>query len=185
MDPRTLDLIATVMDACGGGPEPGRGHPPAETVRVLATLRQFLREGTPWRSLRATADKASGSTLRRRLQDWAEGNLLQRVHAVLVAMLRGHPDLILDSCSVRAKRGGDLIGPNPTDRGKQGTKYHLATTGDGVPVACAVTAANVNGLPSGPRAGPGGHAPVRAFVPERFCGDGADPDRVRRQGLRC
>ncbi|MDQ5830304.1 MAG: hypothetical protein M3324_10705, partial [Actinomycetota bacterium] len=81
-----MDLIATVMDACGGGHEPRRGHPPAETVRVLATLRQFLREGTPWRSLRATADKVSGSTLRRRLLDWAEGNLLQQVHAVLLAM---------------------------------------------------------------------------------------------------
>ena len=144
MERRTLDLIATVMDACGGGPEPGRGHPPAETARVLATLRRFLREGTPWRSLTATKDQASGSTLRRRLRDGAEGNLLQRVHAVLVAMRRGHPDLVLDSGSVRAKRGGDLVGLNPTDRGKQGTKYHLATTGDGVPVACAVTAANVN-----------------------------------------
>ena len=46
--------------------------------------------------------------------------------------------------SVRAKRGGDLVGPNPTDRGKRGTKYHLAVTGDGVPVACAATGANVN-----------------------------------------
>ena len=59
-------------------------------------------------------------------------------------MLRGHPDLILDTCSVRAKRGGDLTGPNPTDRAKQGTKYHIATDGDGVPVACIATAANVN-----------------------------------------
>src|SRR5689334_21166151 len=58
-------------------------------------------------------------------------------------MLRGHPDLILDTCSVRAKRGGDLTGPNPTDRGKQGTKYHIATDGDGVPVACLATAAKV------------------------------------------
>ena len=144
MDHRTLDLIATLIDACGGGHEQGRGHPPAETVRVLATLRQFLREGTPWRRLTATASQASGSTLRRRLQDWADGALLQQVHAVLVAMLRGHPDLILDSCSARAKRGGDLTGPNPTDRAKRGTKYHVAVTGDGVPVACAATAANVN-----------------------------------------
>ena len=59
-------------------------------------------------------------------------------------MLRGDPTLILDSCSVRAKRGGDLVGPNPTDRGKRGTKYHVAVTGDGVPVACAATGANVN-----------------------------------------
>jgi hypothetical protein len=107
-------------------------------------LRQFLREGTPWRSLRATKDKASDSTLRRWLTRWAETGLLAQVHAVLVGMLRGHPDLILDSCSVRAKRGGDLTGPNPTDRAKRGTKYHVAVDGDGVPVACVATAANVN-----------------------------------------
>ena len=53
-------------------------------------------------------------------------------------------DLILDSCSVRAKRGGDLTGPNPTDRAKRGTKYHVAVDGNGVPVACVATAANVN-----------------------------------------
>ena len=144
MERRILDLIATMIEHCQGPSEPGPGHPPAETVRVLATLRRFVREGTPWRSLRATPAEASGSTLRRRLADWAEINLLQRVHAVLVAMLRGDPTLIVDSCSVRAKRGGDLVGPNPTDRGKRGTKYHLAVTGDGIPVACAATGANVN-----------------------------------------
>src|SRR4051794_8810429 len=144
LDPRILDVIATVIERLEGPRGTGPGHPPTETVRVLATLRRFLREGTPWRSLRATPAQASGSTLRRRLADWAAINLLQRVHAVLVAMLRGQPDLILDSCSVRAKRGGDLTGPSPTDRGKRGTKYRIATTGDGVPVACAATAANVN-----------------------------------------
>ena len=144
MDIRTLGLIAAVIERCEGSSEPGPGHPPAATVRVLATLRRSLREGTPWRGLRATPAQASGSTLRRRLADWAAVNLLQRVHAVLVAMLRGNPALILDSCSVRAKRGGDLSGPNPTDRRKRGTKYHVAVTGDGVPVACAATAANVN-----------------------------------------
>jgi len=64
------------------------------------------------------------------------------VHALLVAMLRGN--LILDSWSVRVKRGGDLTGPNPTDRGKKGTKYHVTVNRDGVPVACVAIAANVN-----------------------------------------
>ncbi len=144
LDVRILDLIATVMAHCQPEGTRGRGHPPAATVRVLATLRQFLREGTPWRSLRATADKVSGSTLRRCLAAWSRTALLPRVHALLVGMLRGHPDLILDSCSVRAKRGGDLTGPNPTDSGKRGTKYHIAVMGDGTPVACVATAANVN-----------------------------------------
>ncbi len=88
--------------------------------------------------------KASGSTLRRWLECWAHTGVLARVHALLVAMLRGNPTLILDTCSVRAKRAGDLTGPNPTDRGKRGTKYHVAVTGDGIPVACVATAANIN-----------------------------------------
>jgi len=107
-------------------------------------LRRFLREGTPWRSLAATGDQASGSTLRRRLARWTETGLLPKEHALLGGVLRGHPDLILGSCSVRAKRGGDLTGPNPTDRAKRGTKYHIAVDGNCVPVACAVTAASVN-----------------------------------------
>ena len=143
-DIRILDLIATVIEHCGGPGQPGPGHPPAATVRVLATLRRFGREGAPWRSLKATAAQASGSTPRRRLADWAAINLLQRVHAAPVAMPRGDPTLIVDSCSVRAERGGDLTGPNPTGRGKRGAKHHVAATGDGVPVACAATAANVN-----------------------------------------
>ena len=147
MDIRLFHLIATLIDACDQQPSPGPGHPPSETIRVVAALRRFLREGTPWRSLTATPDQASGATLRRclgRCRRWAERGLLAKVHALLIGMLRGHPDLILDTCSVRAKRGGDLTGPNPTDRGKRGTKYHIATDGDGMPVACLATAANVN-----------------------------------------
>ena len=40
--------------------------------------------------------------------------------------------------------GGDLTGPNPTDRAKQGTKRHLLTDGRGVPLAAVVGAANVH-----------------------------------------
>ena len=52
MDFRLFHLIATVVDACDQQPSPGPGHPPTETIRVVAALRRFLREGTPWRSLR-------------------------------------------------------------------------------------------------------------------------------------
>ncbi len=91
MDFRLLDLIATVIDFCAPPKERSRGHPRSATVRVLATLRQFLRQGTPWRSLKATAGKVSGSTLRRYLEPWAQIGLLAQVHAVLVGRLRGDP----------------------------------------------------------------------------------------------
>ena len=105
MDIRILHLIATVIDACGRPRHHGRGHPPTATVRVLAALRRFLREGTPWRSLIATTEQASGATLRRSLRHWAETGLLAQVHAMLVGMRRGHqgdpphpPDLSLLGC---------------------------------------------------------------------------------------
>jgi hypothetical protein len=111
---------------------------------VVATLRRFLREGTSRRSLTATEHQASGSTLRRCLTRWAETGLLAQVHALLFGMLHGHPDLIADTCSERAKRGGDITGPNPMDQAKCGTKYHIAVNERGVLVACAATATNVN-----------------------------------------
>ena len=36
------------------------------------------------------------------------------------------------------------VGPNPTDRGKDGSTRHVLTEGRGVPMATIVTAANVN-----------------------------------------
>ena len=140
---RLLRLLAEVFAMCDPTCRRGPGHPPADLVRVLATLHRFLCEGTPWRSLRSSTSEVSGSTLRRYLTRWAQSNLLWQVHVTLLGLLRGHPDVIVDSCSVRAKRGGDLTGPNPTDRGKKGTKYHVAVDGRGVPLACAVTGANV------------------------------------------
>jgi hypothetical protein len=53
-------------------------------------------------------------------------------------------DVVVDSCSVRAKRGGELTGPNPTDRGKAGTKYHVVASTDGLPLGVVPSAANVH-----------------------------------------
>ena len=178
MDLRILHLIATVIDACKKPGKQRRGHPPAATIRVLAALRRFLREGTPWRGLTATAEQASGATLRRCLARWAETGLLARVHAMLLGMLRGHPDLILDTCSVRAKRGGELTGPNPTDRAKRGTKYHVAVDGHGVPVACAASAANVNDTLVFERLFLAGFA-VMARIRTVFADKGYDAERHR------
>ena len=42
------------------------------------------------------------------------------------------------------KKGGPLIGPNPTDRGRAGTKHHLVTDKQGLPLAEFVTEANTH-----------------------------------------
>jgi len=53
-------------------------------------------------------------------------------------------DVVGDTCSVQAKRGGALTGMNPTDRGKPGTKYHIVVSADGLPLAVAPSPANVH-----------------------------------------
>ena len=148
MAARATELVAGIIDRIEERP-PGPGRPPMPTIKVVETLRFFVREGVQWRELRAEAGRACGSTLRRRLDSWGAAAVLRRVHAILIRMVRSGPegtwDVVVDSCSVRAKRGGELTGPDPTDRGKAGTKYHVVVSTDGIPPAAVPSAANVHG----------------------------------------
>ena len=148
MASRTTELVAGIIDRIENRPF-GPGRPPIPTIKVVETLRYFVREGVQWRELRATAGRACGSTLRRRLDDWSATALLRQVHVALIRMVRAGPEaaswgVVVDSCSVRAKRGGELTGPNPTDRGKAGTKYHVVVATDGLPLGVVPSAANVH-----------------------------------------
>ena len=148
MGSRAVELVARVIDRLESR-SIGTGRPPMPTIKVVETLRFFIREGVQWRELRTTAGRACGSTLRRRLDDWSATAALRRVHAVLIRMVRSGPEampweVVVDSCSVRAKRGGELTGPNPTDRGKAGTKYHVVVSTDGIPPGVVPSAANVH-----------------------------------------
>ena len=145
---RAVELVAAIIDSIGDRPL-ATGRPPMPTIRVVETLRYFLHEGVQWRELRATVGRACGSTLRRRLDAWNAVALLRQVHTALIRMVRAGPestpwDVVVDSCSVRAKHGGELTGPNPTDRGKLGTKYHVVVSTDGLPLAAIPSAANIH-----------------------------------------
>src|SRR5215208_230072 len=148
MASRAAALVAGIIDRIENRPL-GTGRPPMPTIKIVETLRFFVREGVQWRELWATAGRACGSTLRRCLSDWSAEAVLRRVHIALLRMVRSGPDVaawdvVVDSCSVRAKRGGELTGPNPTDRGKLGTKYHVVVSTDGIPLGAIPSAANVH-----------------------------------------
>src|ERR687893_976294 len=115
MGPTACGLVAGLIDWIDG-PRSDQGRPRCPTQAVVETLRFFLREGVQWRVLRATGDRVCGATLRRRLTEWSTAALLRRVHATLVRMVRSGPEaaaaawdvVVIDSCSVRAQRGGEL-----------------------------------------------------------------------------
>ncbi len=48
---------------------------------------------------------------------------------------------------------GAKVGPNPTDRGKPGTKKSLLVEGSGGPLSAAIAGANVHDVPGGPGEG--------------------------------
>src|SRR3954468_13869283 len=149
MATRAAELVAGIIDRIEGRPY-RTGRPPLPTIEVVETLRFLVRGGVRWRELRAAAGRACGSTLRRRLDEWSATALLRRVPVALVRMVRAGPgaaaswDVVVDSCPVRAKRGGELTGPNPTDRGKAGTEYHVIASTDGLPLGVVPSAADVH-----------------------------------------
>src|SRR4051794_41766161 len=76
MASKATALVAGIIDRIEGRPlSTGR---PMPTIRVVETLRFFVREGVQWRELRAAAGRACGSTLRRRLDSWSATALLRQ-----------------------------------------------------------------------------------------------------------
>lgn len=47
-------------------------------------------------------------------------------------------------CQRARQKGGEETGPNPTDRGRAGSKRHLITDAKGIPLAVRLSAANIH-----------------------------------------
>lgn len=123
------------------------GRPRLSDRDCLRGILFVLREGIRWQSLPKELGCGSGSTCWRRFREWTGSGVWQKAHCHLVAALgeRGLLQLdsaVVDSSSVRALRGGEHTGPNPTDRAKKGIKRHLVTDGQGVPLVVEIGPAN-------------------------------------------
>ena len=105
MGRRAVELVAGIIDRVEDRSS-GTGRPPMPTIKVVEALRFFLHESVQWRELRATATRACGSTLRRRLDDWSGTALLRQVHAVLIRMVRSGPEATPWDVVVTAARSG-------------------------------------------------------------------------------
>ena len=89
--------------------QPGtRGRPPVPDRAALAGILFVLKSGIPWEMLPQELGCGSGMTCWRRLRDWHEAGVWQRLHEMLLAKL-GAAHLLdwsrvsVDSIFIRAK----------------------------------------------------------------------------------
>ena len=133
-------------------PKPRRfrfpGRKPLTNRQALTGILFVLRTGLRWNDLPCEMGCGSGSACRKRLQQWQQAGIWDELHHLLLNELREADKIdwtraAVDSSFARALGGGEDTGPNPTDRGKKGSKHHAVVDANGIPLAATVTAANV------------------------------------------
>ena len=127
------------------------GTPAISFRKVLDGTIYVLRTSCQWKVL--PKEYGSGSTCHRRFQHWSTSKVFERLLTRLPKVYDGIVGIrwkwqSLDSVSIKAPLGGRwLAGPNPTDRGKLGTKcHHILTDGQGIPLSVVITAANTHDM---------------------------------------
>ena len=120
-----------------------RAGPTADAQRIIFRLRS----GCQWNRL--PKELGDDSTIHRTFQRWVgDGCLAPNVGSpcggVRRVGWRGLGMAVGRRSDGQGTFWGDLIGPNPTDRGKAGTKRSLLVDGEGGPLSIVVAGANVH-----------------------------------------
>ena len=97
-------------------PPRANGRPRVPNRQVLTGILFVLRTGIPWEYLPQEMGCGCGMTCWRRLHEWQETGVWQKVYETLLARLRQADAIdwsraVVDSASVRAVFGGRKRGP--------------------------------------------------------------------------
>ncbi|MFI9772744.1 IS5 family transposase [Streptomyces sp. NPDC052415] len=114
--------------------------------QALCGIVFVLHTGIQWEYLPQELGFGSGMTCWRRLAAWNEAGVWDQL---LLNKLRSKNQLdwsraVIDSSHVRAARKGPKSGPSPVDRARPGSKHHIITDGQGIPLAVSLTGGNRN-----------------------------------------
>lgn len=138
-------IIAPLL--CQLDPPKGRGRKRIDPRAALEAIIFRLRTGCQWNHLPTSFP--DDSSVHRTFQRWVRSGVLERIWSILLTAcveLRGvdWQWQAADAAMGKARFGGDQVGPNPTDRGKNGVKRSLLVEATGGPLAIVVAGANVH-----------------------------------------
>ncbi|MFF5114153.1 IS5 family transposase [Streptosporangium sp. NPDC000509] len=128
---------------------PGRKR--IDDRKALCGILFVLYTAIPWEFLPQELGFGSGMTCWRRLRDWHQAGVWSQLHELLRVELHAADRLdwskaVVDSSHVRALKGGPKTGPSPVDRGRTGSKHHVITDGNGIPLAVSLGGGNRNDI---------------------------------------
>jgi len=117
---------------------------------VFDKLIQVLRFGCSYQGIADTT--CSASTIRNRRDEWIKLGVFAQLKTIaldaydrIVGLLL--EDIAVDGCITKAPGGGEIAGPSPVDRRKQGMKRSLIVEGQGIPLGRVLAGANRHDSP--------------------------------------
>jgi transposase len=153
LDPDVVDAVWQAFSAYlpppGVSSHPLGCHRPRICDRDCFEAILFrLVTGCSW-DVAGRLGKGSETTLRRRRDEWADCGAFERlveeaIRAFDKVLGLDLSEVCVDGSLHKAPAGGEGTGPNPTDRGKTGWKWSLATDANGVPIGWVTDGANRN-----------------------------------------
>ena len=119
--------------------------------RAFEAIVYVLRTGIQWNAM--PREMGASSTVHDRFQEWVgegffvalhEAGLTEYDELASIEWAWQSADCGMNKAPMVPKEdtGGGAASPNPTDRGKRGTKRSLLTDGAGIPLAVAIDGAN-------------------------------------------
>ena len=144
---RVPDQLWALIQPLLAEPDPPKptGRKRIDQRAALDAMIFRLRSGCQWNQL--PSEFPDDSSVHRTFQRWQKAGLFQQIWSALVqdcAELGGvdWQWQAADAWQGKARFGGDAVGHNPTDRGKNGVKRSLLVEATGGPLAAILAGAN-------------------------------------------
>ena len=116
------------------------GRPVIPYRKVMDGILYVLRTGCQWKML--PNEFGSGSTCHRRFQQWVKLDIFKKIWIILLKEYDNKKGIkwmwqSIDQHINKVTFRGDMTGSSPVDRSKLGTKRHILTDKQGIPLFCS------------------------------------------------